>query len=273
MRVISRIRTKDRRMILSPETGLKKQTGRRPRVIALSRSLLAVSAALLIAVALQATPQAAHVAHKAPATRATTAISAPVKVYGAKGAPITLELFTDYECPICRNFYENTLRSVINDYVASGKVYIIHHDFPLVMHPYSGQAARWADAAATAGEFGAAEAALYDNQAAWTADGNIAKFMVEAMPRSDFERVGAIMKDCTTPAPQVTTAGTDPLAKSGHSCAMDPYLAQDIELGYKDNVNATPTYIIYHNGQKVTQGSSYVSWPILRQFLDSILSQ
>jgi protein-disulfide isomerase len=227
--------------------------------------------ALFGVVALKAAPQTAHhVAHKAPAT---TSISAPVKVYGTKGAPITIELFTDYECPICRNFYEQTLRSLINDYVSSGKVYIIHHDFPLAMHPYSGQAARWAEAAATVGEFASVEGALYDNQDAWAANGNIAPFIAQAMPRSDFEKVEAIMKDCTTTAPQVTTADADPLARSGHSCPVDPYIAQDIELGYKDNVDATPTYIIYHKGQKITQGSSFVSWPILRQFLDSILNQ
>lgn len=259
---------------MSPEPDSKRQAERvQISSLAVSKMVLVGLAALTITVALHAGPQGEHVAHKAPTTKATTAMSAPVKVYGTKGAPITVELFTDYECPICRNFYENTLRSLINDYVASGKVYIIHHDFPLIMHPYSGQAARWADAAATVGEFGAAEGALYDNQTAWAADGNIAKFMVEAMPRSDFERVDAIMKDCTTPAPQVNTPGTDPLAKSGHSCPVDPYIAQDIEQGYKDNVNATPTFIIYHNGQKVTEGSTYVSWPIFRQFLDSILSQ
>lgn len=233
----------------------------------------AAAVALFAVATLHAAPQASHVAHKAPPTKAAISISEPVKTYGTKGAPITLELFTDYECPICRSFYENTLRSLINDYVAAGKVYIIHHDFPLSMHPYSGQAARWADAAATVGEFGSAEGALYDNQDKWTANGNIAAFIAQAMPRSDFEKVAAIMKDCTTPAPQVTMSNVDPLAKSGRSCPVDPYIAKDIELGYKDNVNATPTYIVYHNGQKIAQASSYVSWAIFRQFLDSILSQ
>lgn len=238
------------------------------------RMLYGAAALAFFAVAtLHAAPQASHVAHKAPPTKAAISISDPVKTYGTKGAPITLELFTDYECPICRSFYENTLRSLINDYVAAGKVYIIHHDYPLSMHPYSGQAARWADAAATVGEFGAAEGALYDNQNKWTANGNIAPFIAQAMPHSDFEKVAAIMKDCTTAAPQVTTSNVDPLAKSGHSCPVDPFIAKDIEIGYKYNVNATPTYIVYHNGQKIAQGSSYVSWPIFRQFLDSILSQ
>jgi protein-disulfide isomerase len=196
----------------------------------------------------------------------------PVKTYGSESAPIKFEVFTDYQCPICQVFYEQTLRYVINDYVASGKVFIVHHDFPLQMHPFSGQAARWADAAATIGEFGQAEAALYDNQAAWSADGSIAKYMAQSMPNSDFQRVEAIMKNCSTPAPQVTQAGTDPLAKSGTSCPVDKFIAKDIETGYQDGANATPTYIIYHNGQKITQGSGNVSWPILKQFIDSLLS-
>jgi protein-disulfide isomerase len=232
--------------------------------------------ALLAAATSSASPQTAPahpVVHKAPATKTAMSMTAPVKVYGTKGAPITMEVFTDYECPICRVFFEQTLRFVINDYVASGKVYIIHHDFPLVMHPYSGQAARWANAAATVGQFGSAESALYDNQAAWSADGNMAKFIAESMPSSDFQRVAAIMRQCTTPAPQDQGPGIDPMAKSGDSCPVDPYIAQDIELGNKDGVNATPTYIITYKGQRLPAGSSAVSWPILKQFFDSLLSQ
>ena len=48
-----------------------------------------------------------------------------------------MEVFSDYQCPACRGFFENTLRYMINDYVASGKVYLVHRDFPLPMHPYS----------------------------------------------------------------------------------------------------------------------------------------
>ena len=219
----------------------------------------------------QAPTKSAVVAHKAPPTKAAIAASAPTKTYGSPSAPIKLEIFTDYQCPICQVFYEQTLRYMISDYVASGKVYVVHHDFPLVMHQYSGQAARWANAAATVGEFEAVEAAFYNNQAAWSADGNLAKYVVAAMPKSDFDRVQAIMKGCTTPAPQVTTPGADPLAKSGTGCPVDQYIAKDIQLGNQDGVNATPTFIIYHNGQKITQSSGNVSWPILKQFFDTLL--
>jgi protein-disulfide isomerase len=212
----------------------------------------------------------APAAHKAVET---APMGAMVKTYGSKSAPITLELFTDYECPTCGEFYERTLRYVISDYVTAGKVYIVHHDYPLVMHNYSGAAARWADAAATVGQFGPVEAALYDNQAAWTADGNIGKFVAAAMPSSDFQKVNAIMKGCAMPAPQAKQIGADPLAGIPRGCAVDNSIADDIRLGDKVPIQGTPTYIIYYKGQKLPPGSGFVSWPVLKNFFDSLLAQ
>jgi protein-disulfide isomerase len=241
------------------------------------RSVCAVAAVALLAVAtLHAAPQApasaAHpVVHRAPVT--TAPMKAPVKTYGSPNAPIKIEMYTDYECPICRSFFEGTVRYLINDYVASGKVYVVHHDFPLQMHPYSGWAARWADAAASVGEFAAVEGALYDNQNTWAENGNIAPFIAQAMPKADFDRVAAIMKQCSTTAPQDQGPGVNPLDKSGDSsdsCPVDRYIAQDIEDGNKIGVNGTPTYVIYKNGQKITQMSVSVSWATLKQFLDSL---
>ena len=78
---------------------------------------------------------------------------------------------------------------MIQDYVASGKVYLVHHDFPLQMHTYSGQAARWANAAAMIGQFQDVDAALFDNQAKWTADGDMEKYVAGAVSPANFKRV------------------------------------------------------------------------------------
>ncbi len=212
-------------------------------------------------------------AHRVAARSVGTALTAPVKTYGLKSAPITVVAFTDYQCPGCRALYEEALKPMIADYVASGKVYLIHHDFPLAMHQYSGQAARWANASAMVGDFGSVEAALFDNQPAWAGDGDIAKYVQQALPPADFRRVEAIMKDCTTPAPQATTPDVNPLAKSGHACPVDAYIVPDIKMGFGVPVNYTPTYIIYYKGQKIASSSDIVSWPILKQFFDSLLNR
>ena len=135
-----------------------------------------------------------NAAKPASASKATSAAagaaksvdaSAPVKTYGSKNAPITLEVFGDYECPSCGAFYETTLRQMINNEVAAGKVYIVHRDFPLPMHKYGYEAARWANAAASIGRFAEAESALYDNQNYWAESGNIEKYMAARfLPRT-----------------------------------------------------------------------------------------
>ncbi len=192
---------------------------------------------------------------------------------GAFGAPITMEVFTDYQCPTCRVFYENTLRQVIADYVASGKVYLIHHDFPLDMHRYSGEAARWANACAEVGQFGPAEAALYDNQDAWASDGNMGKFIEAAIPASDFKRVEAIMKNSEMPAPQAHGLSGDPMAGVVRPRPVDRYIADDIRLAYEARLPGTPDFIITYKGHRFGPVSTAVSWSILKQFFDSLLQQ
>jgi protein-disulfide isomerase len=212
-------------------------------------------------------------ADAAQARRPARALPAPVKAYGLKSAPITMEVFTDYQCPRCRQFYENTLRQVIATYVANGKVYLVHHDFPLDMHKYSGEAARWADACAEVGEFGPAEEALYDNQDSWAADGNMAKFIAAAMPASDFKRVSLLMKDGQMPAPQAHGPSIDPMAGVDRPCPVDTYIAQDIKLAYQVPFDGTPGFIISYKGRRFPAVPYAVSWPVLQQLFDSLLQQ
>ena len=96
---------------------------------------------------------------KTKSTKATKAsvpdpVPAPVKTLGSRSAPITIEVFSDFQCPACKSLYEQTLRPVIDNYVATGKVYLIHRDFPLdQIHKHSRTAARYANAAARLGKF------------------------------------------------------------------------------------------------------------------------
>jgi protein-disulfide isomerase len=225
----------------------------------------------------QTAPAAAKPATSAHANAAAKPVApqaAPVKAYGSSSAPITMEVFSDYECPSCRNLYEQTLRPMIADYVASGKVYLVHRDFPLPMHKYGYEAARWLNASARAGQFQNVEAALYDNQNFWAADGNIEKYVSGAMSAADFKRVQAIMHGCGfETAASVKPAGLALGAQATDTCSVDTYIEQDRALGIKIPVQATPTYVIIYKGHSLPAGSGLVSWPILKQFFDSLLSQ
>ncbi len=235
---------------------------------------LAAISMLVAGVGITAAAQSAQT-HVKPAKLANSPqqLPAPVKAYGSRTAPIIIEVFSDYECPQCRNLFEQTLRPMINDYCASGKVYLVHRDFPLGIpaHKYSGQAARWANAAAQLGLFEAVEGALYDNQQAWDAGGDLAKFIAAAMPGADFNRLNKIMETCPPPGPTNRAGGG--VNMPPHPCSVDPYIADDILLGNKVPVTGTPTYVIGYKGQRLPPGSGFVSWPVLKQFLDNLLGQ
>ena len=112
-----------------------------------------------------ASTKAAAPAHKHAAADPTPSAS-PVKTIGNKNAPITMEVFSDYQCPSCGSFFENTLRAMIQDYVANGKVYLVHHDFPLQMHTlFRGRPRAGPMPPRMIGQFQDVDAALFDNQA------------------------------------------------------------------------------------------------------------
>jgi protein-disulfide isomerase len=232
---------------------------------------------LALGVASAADPQTTPAPHRVnppPPARPVAESAAPVKAYGSSSAPITMEVFTDYECPTCRALFEQTLRPMIADYVAAGKVYLVHHDFPLPPpgHHYSGQAARWANAAARVGEFQAVEAALYDNQAALEANGSLEKYVAAAVSPDAFKRLQKQMQGCIAPGPTAKPGGVN-FSPSRATCSLDTYIEQDILLGNKIGIAATPTYVITYKGKRLPVGSGFVSWPILKQFFDSLLGQ
>ena len=191
----------------------------------------------------------------------------PMKTLGTKSAPITMEVFSDYQCPACRSFFENTLRSMINDYVANGKVYLIHRDFPLPMHPYSMDAARWTNAAARIGRFETVDAALYDTQDKWTKDGSMEQYISAALGAADFKRVQKQVQGC------LTQTVPPAVAAQAHNCELDPFIQADVALGKQVPVNSTPTIVITYKGQRYPPMSGIFTWPIMKQYLDSLLSQ
>ena len=237
--------------------------------------LCQVAVAILFALgcASQTSAQSQQHAH-ARASTDSDAATAPVKSLGNRTAPITMEVFSDYQCPSCGNFYENSLKYMITDYVAAGKVYFVHRDFPLPMHPYSHQAARWSNAAAKIGKFEEVDAALFDNQAAWSADGNIEKFVAAALKPADFKRVQKLMVGCeSNPAAAVKPASLSGTGQADQGCALDKYVEQDQALAKSVPVTQTPTSVITYKGQRYPAMPGFVTWPILKSFLDSLLAQ
>lgn len=175
------------------------------------------------------------------------------KTLGSKSAPITMEVFEDFQCPACGNFYETSLKLVIDNYVNTGKVYLIHRDFPLDMHPYARQAARLANAAADLGQFETVERALFDSQNQWSAKGNIDEVIASSVPAAQLKKI----RDY----------------ESAHINDINASIERDRAMGMQRNVNQTPTVYVTAHGKTEGLPGGGVDYKLLKQYLDYLLRQ
>lgn len=174
----------------------------------------------------------------------------PHKAFGFKSAPITMEVFSDYQCPACRTLFMTTNRQLMDNYVTTGKVYLIHRDFPLPMHAYSRVAARYARAAAEIGKIEPVEKALFENQEKWEQSGDVDGILAAALSSPDMSKVRALVKGGT----------------------LEPLIDKDYALGQLYRVNQTPTTVFHSKGQTYPY-SGAMNYETLHQFLDQLLSQ
>ncbi len=174
----------------------------------------------------------------------------PHKAFGSKNAPIVMEVFSDYQCPACKTLFLTTNRQLMDNYVSTGKVYLVHRDFPLPMHAYSRVAARYARAAADLGKIEPAEKALFENQDKWEQTGDVDGTLGTALSSADMTKVRALVKGGT----------------------LEPLIDKDVQLGQMYRVNQTPTTVFHSKGQTYPY-SGAMNYEILHQFLDQLLSQ
>ncbi len=73
---------------------------------------------------------------------------------GSASAPLTLVEFTDYECPLCRAFHDETFSKLKTKYIDTGKMRFVSRDQPLPeYHPHAMDAAHAARCAGDHGKF------------------------------------------------------------------------------------------------------------------------
>lgn len=49
-------------------------------------------------------------------------------------AKVAIVEFSDYECPFCKKFHQETFDQIVKNYVDTGKAIIVYRDFPLSFH-------------------------------------------------------------------------------------------------------------------------------------------
>jgi len=200
----------------------------------------------------ESAPERRHAAPRPATSESVDGVSDidPHKAFGSKSAPIVMEIFSDYQCPACKTLFLTTNRQLMENYVSTGKVFVVHRDFPLPMHAHSRVAAQYARAAAEIGKVEPVEQALFENQDKWEQTGDVDGTVAAVLTPAEMTKVRALVKGGT----------------------LEPLIDKDYHLGQMYRVNQTPTSVFHAKGQTYPY-SGVMSYEILRTFLDQLLSQ
>ena len=196
-----------------------------------------------------AAPPPSSASQPVPAATANSGDIDPHKAFGSKSAPVTMEVFSDFQCPACKTLYITTNRPLMDNYVSTGKVYLVHRDFPLAMHAYSRVAARYARAAAQLGKNEPVEQALFQNQEKWEQSGDVDGTVATILSPAEMAKVRALVKGGT----------------------LDAAIDKDSALGQLYRINQTPT-TVFHSGGQTYPYAGVMTYDTLKSFLNQLLS-
>ncbi|MAG52526.1 MAG: disulfide bond formation protein DsbA [Nanoarchaeota archaeon] len=84
---------------------------------------------------------------------------------GDENAPLTIVEFSDFQCPFCSRFKDQTLSQLKSEYIDTGKVKFVYRDFPLSsIHPMAQKAAEATECADEQGKFWEYHDLVFDRQ-------------------------------------------------------------------------------------------------------------
>lgn len=150
---------------------------------------------------------------------------------GADTAPVQIIEFSDYQCPFCQRWYNETF-PLLQPYIENGTVQLVFVDFPLTIHDQADEAAQ---AARCVGNLGGSEGywsmhnLLFENLSTWSGNPQPAPIFAGLATQVGVDQ-GAV-EACVT-------QGT-------YAPAVQAGLAEGSRLG----VTGTPTFFI--NGDRV----------------------
>ena len=169
---------------------------------------------------------------------------------GSVMAPVVLELYSDFQCPACKQLHESTIRQLRDDLVRQAKVRIVHREFPLDMHKYAKPTAAIACAAEKIGKYLPVADALFRDQQKWADTGKYEDSVKAVLAGPDFSKVMTLARD-----PKIIAE-----------------VEADVARGKAVPVTGTPSLIMIVKGTPQPPVGP-VSYPILRKYIESVLNR
>jgi protein-disulfide isomerase len=173
---------------------------------------------------------------------------------GDASAPVTIDVFEDFQCPACQRFTENTEPLVIQNLVAAGKARYVFHNYPFLDGGgagSSGESDQAANAAMCANEqekFCEMHGSLYDN---WNG-----------------ENQGAFSNRRLQAIAESIGLDTDAFNSCFSANKYESEIQADFDLGESMGVSGTPT--VFVNGNPVVQGNQVPSYEQIAQAVNAL---
>ncbi len=169
-----------------------------------------------------ATPEPPTIA-PAPTWPSQTAEGEPAK--GSPDAPVTIIEYTEFQCPFCARFVQETLPLIEENYIASGKVRLIFRNFPV--HQQAVVAAGAAICAQEQDEFWQMHDTLFAQQEEWSGNPDFMVLLEGYAQDLDIDQ----FTSCLIP-------------EEGEEPAWLDKLRGDFEAGQEAGVQGTPSFLI-----------------------------
>jgi len=90
------------------------------------------------------------------------------RIQGDSAAPVWVVEISDFQCPFCKRWHDETYPAIKRDYIDAGIVRMAYVNLPLSMHPHAVPAAEAALCASAQGRFWEVHDAIFATQARWT---------------------------------------------------------------------------------------------------------
>lgn len=138
--------------------------------------LPALALLLVVAVACSGGADARQEAQPSPAAAARDTTDWPMlraradsaRIMGDSGAKVWLVIASDFQCPWCKRWHQETAPAVKKEYVETGKIRIAYLQYPLNGHQHAMPAAEASMCAGAQGKFWEYHDRLFATQDQWT---------------------------------------------------------------------------------------------------------
>jgi Na+:H+ antiporter, NhaA family len=161
-----------------------------------------------------------------PTPVADTPGAEPAHIRGNPNAPVTMEEFADFQCPMCGAYYPE-VKKIESEF--GDRLRVIFRERPLVPpHEHALMAAQAAEAAGLQGRFWEMHDKLYENQTPWTDAKDLVPLFVDYAKQIGLD--------------------TDRFMKDLNGEAVATRIFQDGKRAHAFGVNSTPTFFV--NGKE-----------------------